>query len=61
MTNRFDVLISRIESQARGLPALYPVGDENGAEGDQRHAEPVRQRKPLAEKDRAEQRHKHDA
>jgi hypothetical protein len=61
MANRFDVLISRIEQQAHGLQPLHPVGNQNGADGDQRHAKPVGERKPLAQKDRAERRHKHHA
>lgn len=61
MANRFDILISRIEQRAHGLPALHPIGDENGTQRDQRHAKPVGERKPLAQKDRAEHRHKHHA
>lgn len=61
MANRFDVLISRIESQAHGLPPLRPVGDENGADRDRRDAKPVRERKPFTRKDRSEHRHKHHA
>jgi len=61
MANRFDILINRIELQAQGRPPLTSPGDGNGAGRDRRHAKPVRGRKPLADKDRAEHRHQPDA
>lgn len=60
MANRFDVLIRRIESQARGMP-LSAQGDRDGAHGDQSDAKPVRRAKAPADKQRAEHRQRHDA
>ncbi len=60
MANRFDVLIRRIESQARGMPLSAP-GDQDDAHGDRADAKPVRGAKSPADKQRAEHRQRHDA
>jgi hypothetical protein len=62
MPNRFDIFITRIETKsARETAASHPIESQNRTRRDQRYAKPVRAGQSLAEKDRAKNRHKHDA
>ncbi|MBA1142904.1 hypothetical protein H0241_22025 [Mesorhizobium sp. CCANP35] len=62
MPNRFDIFITRLETKSarEGAPP-HPMNDQHSVRRDKADAKPVHAGQPLAEKDRAKHRHKHDA
>ena len=62
MPNRFDIFLPRItEMRTSREGGSAAPGDQHRAAGNQADAKLVRRAKPLAEKQRAEHRHQHDA
>ncbi|WP_421915192.1 hypothetical protein [Mesorhizobium sp.] len=62
MPNRFDIFITRLETQnARNGAPPHPISGQNRARRDKGDAKPVRAGEVLSDKDRAKHRHKHDA
>lgn len=62
MPNRFDIFITRLETQtARNGAPPHPIGDQQRARRDKNDPKQARSGEATSEKDRAKHRHKHDA
>jgi hypothetical protein len=62
MPNRFDIFITRLETKSsrEGAPP-HPIGDQHRARRDKGEVKPARSGQSHGEKERAKNRHKHDA